>query len=375
MMFVSQAVASDYEFWKKVNPDQMMTRELQEWGIKTLDQTVPDYEKMKQGALEIDLPKVDNIYNITVQIGYKSTPSYVGQGGTNVKDTFPANKPTHLVIALTFPGYGIIDERHYILNADNTITTKGFDQLNKPMYAESELVNRIAKNPNVDPLDFSRFLQELEEIRANGGNVLEALENYEKQLQEKDPNQKRTFTDIDTHWAKGEIENGVELGFIKGYPDLTFQPNNNITRAEFTTALLKAVHVPTSTQPSVFIDDNNWAEPFIQGAIEKGIIVPSEYSNDRFEPNKKITRQEIAVMVVRALDMEKKAQNQTILSKVLNNFTDMTSIDEKFRGYITIAKDLGIIRGYLDGSFGPHKNATRAEAVVMILNAVKNIED
>lgn len=72
------------------------------------------------------------------------------------------------------------------------------------------------------------------------------------------------LSDIPTHWAKADVERSVQLGFINGYEDGTFRPDNTITRAEFTSALVGAMKYSRSAKSSVFVDDNNWAEPYIQ---------------------------------------------------------------------------------------------------------------
>ncbi|MBP1931822.1 S-layer homology domain-containing protein [Ammoniphilus resinae] len=181
------------------------------------------------------------------------------------------------------------------------------------------------------------------------------------------------ITDISTHWAKTDVRQSVEWGFIKGYGDGTFKPDNPITRAEFTTALVQALNLKLSTNPSVFVDDNNWAETYIQTAIENKLIHANEYKDLRFDPSRKITRQEIAVMTVRALDKAKDAEDQGFWNSILSKLTDLTNVDEQFRGYVKIANDLGIVKGYADGSFGPNKTATRAEAVVMVIRTLEKL--
>lgn len=183
------------------------------------------------------------------------------------------------------------------------------------------------------------------------------------------------LSDISKHWAKSDVERAVQLGFINGYENGTFKPDNTITRAEFTKSLVAALKLPLSEKSSVFTDDNTWAEPYIQTAIENELILVDEYSNKKFEPSKNITRQEIAVMSVRTLDMQEKAEDKRIWRALFTKLTDLIQVDEKFRGYVKIANDLGIVRGYLDGSFGPTKTATRAEAVVMVLRTLDEMND
>lgn len=182
------------------------------------------------------------------------------------------------------------------------------------------------------------------------------------------------LSDITTHWAKADVERSVQLGFINGYEDGTFRPNNTITRAEFVSALSKALKITASKETSVFVDDNNWAEKSIQAAIENELILTDEYDGLKFQPSKNITRKEIAVMLVRAMDKAKEAEDKGFWSKLFSRFTDLTQVDEQFRGYVKIATDLGIISGYGDGTFGPNKTATRAEAVVMVLRTLEKLQ-
>jgi hypothetical protein len=64
---------------------------------------------------------------------------------------------------------------------------------------------------------------------------------------------KLSLTDIAGHWAESNIKKLVSLGAISGYPDGTFRPNNNITRAEFVTVLVKAFQIE-GQGGKVFVD-------------------------------------------------------------------------------------------------------------------------
>ncbi|MBO8171208.1 MAG: S-layer homology domain-containing protein [Bacillaceae bacterium] len=183
------------------------------------------------------------------------------------------------------------------------------------------------------------------------------------------------LSDVDRHWAKNQVNQAIQLGFIQGYPDQTFRPDHNITRAEFTKSLVVALQIQQSANESVFVDDNNWAEGYIQAAIGSGIVKTDEYPGLKFEPNKNITRREIAVMTVRALGMEADAENRVKWEAIDSDLKDLHTIDEDWRGYVKIANDLGIVLGYPDETFGPEKKATRAEAVVMVLRTLDRLSE
>lgn len=55
-------------------------------------------------------------------------------------------------------------------------------------------------------------------------------------------NENETLSDIDNSWAYDDIKNLINADIINGYADVTFRPNNNITRAEFVVAINNATH-------------------------------------------------------------------------------------------------------------------------------------
>ncbi|MEW9123452.1 MAG: S-layer homology domain-containing protein [Thermotaleaceae bacterium] len=175
------------------------------------------------------------------------------------------------------------------------------------------------------------------------------------------PAPKVELTDIKGHWAESNILKLVETGAISGYPDKTFKPNNNITRAEFATVLVKAFDLEAKTG-KVFADTaNHWAKDAIATAAAYGIV--SGYSADTFGPNDLITREQMAAMIVKAAGLD-----TALTSK---DFTDSKSISAWAVDAVNTAAEQQIINGYPDNSFRPQGKATRAEAVTVIVNALK----
>ncbi|MGO4181581.1 S-layer homology domain-containing protein [Paenibacillus sp. MCAF9] len=161
------------------------------------------------------------------------------------------------------------------------------------------------------------------------------------------------FTDTKTHWAKDEIATAVNQGWINGYDAKTFKPNANMTHAEFLKSIVMAMKVKVEDTDTPFVDDTGWFRTYIATGLKQSIIKVGDYPENTFEPNRMITREEIARMTIRALGKDAEGVKS---------------------GYLAVAKKLEIMKGYPDGSMGGEKNATRAEAVVMILNTltVKN---
>jgi len=118
--------------------------------------------------------------------------------------------------------------------------------------------------------------------------------------------------DIDSKHQEA-VDMSVALNIINGYPDGSFQPNGNVTRAEMSKIICIALNggqePATSVKPTpTFKDiDGNWAEGFIEYCYAKGIVAGK--SADTFDPNGNVTGSEAAKMLLVALgynaDVEK----------------------------------------------------------------------
>lgn len=173
--------------------------------------------------------------------------------------------------------------------------------------------------------------------------------------------QEQALTDIIGHWAEDSIKELVSLGAITGYPDQTFKPNDKITRAEFATILAKAFMLESKTS-KVFNDTaSHWAKDAISTAAAHGIV--NGYSDTAFGPDDNITREQMAAMIVRAAKLD------TVALEI--SFTDSASISAWAKEGVATAVKNGVIKGYPDNTVRPRGNATRAEAVTVIVNALQ----
>jgi len=171
------------------------------------------------------------------------------------------------------------------------------------------------------------------------------------------------------HWAIEYIRAMKEAGITAGYPDGTFKPNAPLTRAEAAAFIIRALEgelISYSSKP-YFADvlPNHWAFKYIQKAKEKKIVKGYPGTN-LYYPDKPITREELAKMLVMALVSEKILM-PVVSSKCLKGspFPDVEQ-DRWSCRYIEILKNLGIITGYPDGTFRPKNFATRAEMAAVI---------
>lgn len=173
------------------------------------------------------------------------------------------------------------------------------------------------------------------------------------------------FTDVpEDDWAKEYIYKLKELNITTGKGKGLFGYNENITRAEFLTFLVRTLEVETENvqQTGVFSDVKpfDWYASYVYAGLEHSIIDADEYEDGKFEPNKFITREEMAVMIVRALGYEYMAR---MMNDGQSYFTDV----ENHKGHIAIAKDLGIIKGKTGELFAPYDYALRQEAAAMLI--------
>ena len=152
----------------------------------------------------------------------------------------------------------------------------------------------------------------------------------------------------------------VSQGIVTGYTDNTFKPGNAISRAEFITIINRAFGFEESAEISYTdVKPGDWFAPQIQKARAAGYI--AGYEDNTMRPNNKISRQEVAVIIGRILNLD----NNAGLTEV-DRFSDAASIPSWSRGAVGAVVAAGYMTGYPDGSFKAGNNITRAEAVVVV---------
>lgn len=168
-------------------------------------------------------------------------------------------------------------------------------------------------------------------------------------------------TDISGHWAQSTIQSWVDSGKISGYPDGTFKPESNVTRAEMVKLINNAYSLTASGSASFTdVPSGHWAYAEVQKAVTNGYV--SGDGNGIFRPDSTLTRAEAAVMLSK-IDNLSTTQDTT-------SYTDNIAIASWAKPYVSAVTAKGVMNGYPDGSFGPNKNLTRAEAVTAINKAL-----
>lgn len=188
------------------------------------------------------------------------------------------------------------------------------------------------------------------------------------------PTETVTFSDIQNHWAKKEIEALATRKIILGKTKELFAPEAKLTRAEFAVLVARALELEMKPYAGTFSDvkaSKAWAYAGIEAAARAGII--NGKLDGSFDPDAQITREEIATIIVRAVKYEDASLLQNLdTSKV---FADDKDIAAFARLSVKQAVALGIVNGRSNNTFAPKANATRAESAVMLYRALDKLGD
>ncbi|WP_171651944.1 S-layer homology domain-containing protein [Paenibacillus foliorum] len=196
---------------------------------------------------------------------------------------------------------------------------------------------------------------------------VEKLISKIKETLEANKDAKVTFTDTSSHWGAKDIAMASRLHIIEGYLDGSFKPNASVTRAEFSVMITRAFGLTAASDSNKTsfrdIDKDNWAKSYIEILTSSGIV--NGYEDGTFQPNKNISRAEMLTIISRILNLKELSKNGSV-----SLFADVNS------GYWakeTIEKAIGagIIQGVSTDTFAPDHNATRAEALTLIIRSLK----
>ncbi|EIM07144.1 putative lactocepin [Planococcus antarcticus DSM 14505] len=184
---------------------------------------------------------------------------------------------------------------------------------------------------------------------------------------------KIAFTDIQSHWAKTQIEALASQNVIKGQTATLFAPQAELTRAEFATLLVRTLKLPLKESEGKFKDagpDKTWASKEIEAAARAGIVLGM--TTNTFDPKAPISRQDTAVMMIRAVEYQ-----QALLLEGLDTthqFADSSTISPYANEAVSQAYALGFITGREDNIFDPKAKITRGETAAVLYRALDKMK-
>ncbi len=184
------------------------------------------------------------------------------------------------------------------------------------------------------------------------------------------PTQLQMFPDVPNgYWASCPIDKLATNDVVVGYPDRLFKPSKTISRAEFATMLVKGFDQNMySYAPEKLFSDvptNHWANSAITVAVHQNLL--KGYPNGTFMPNHNVTRAEALCALAKGVKCPEvdKCKAQQILSQ----YTDGNTVPEWAQIPIATALEKGALNDSPNPRMiAPYKDATRAEIAAMLQN-------
>ena len=165
------------------------------------------------------------------------------------------------------------------------------------------------------------------------------------------------FTDVEAgDWYAETVSRMTVMDILTGYPDGTFRPGQDISVAEFITVAVETLGFEGDEASEA------WYQPYMDEATRLDLIEQGDFD----QTDRPITREEMIRVIVRALDLPITDSEDSV-------FDDEEDIDPDLTAYVRTAYHKGLISGYPDGTFGPQRSTTRAEAAVLLTRMAERL--
>ncbi|MDD6763696.1 MAG: S-layer homology domain-containing protein [Clostridiales bacterium] len=205
------------------------------------------------------------------------------------------------------------------------------------------------------------------------------------------------FTDTKGHWAEEAINTLAEKGIVNGVIDTEFNPDGEVTRAQYLKMIMEATGMKTAQYRAgecLEATADDWYAPYLQRALDCGLIPKEmiagfkqkvEYEVDEdgkaissrvvysgaFNGVLPISREEMAVLTQYFYQYTRtvKTTEKNDVSGI-KDFTDQLSISEWAENSVKLAVANGFIEGMENNIFSPKSSTTRAQAATVILRVI-----
>jgi hypothetical protein len=175
------------------------------------------------------------------------------------------------------------------------------------------------------------------------------------------------FSDAADHWAKEAVNDMGSRMVINGVAEDVFQPDRDITRAEFAAIMVRALGLAPGSGKTQFADvaQSEWYAGYIGTAQEYGLI--DGYNSTSFGPQAKITREQAMTIIARGMKLTRLApalaqeQTQALLAK----YADGNLAAEYARESIAASLETAVVQGRSSSELAPKSNVTRGEVATM----------
>lgn len=180
------------------------------------------------------------------------------------------------------------------------------------------------------------------------------------------------YTDVKTtDWYYSYVQTVVEAGLFQGVSSTSFSPNLNMTRAMFVTVLgrLEGINAGDyTTNKYSDVSTGQWYTGYVAWATQNGIV--NGYDNGKFGINDNITREQMCTMIVRYLDYLELTSDLNVMNIT---FADKAQISDWAERSVSICQQLGLVVGS-DNKFRPKDGSTRAEVATVFTRIINAFE-
>lgn len=189
------------------------------------------------------------------------------------------------------------------------------------------------------------------------------------------PAWENTFTDVDEDdWFYEDVRFAVQNGLFKGTHDNTFDPGMPLSRAMLVTSIYRFHHqgIPEGVAyQNTFVDvpQDAYYSDAVAWAKEAGLV--SGFDNVHFGPDESITRQDLAMVLMRYIGM---IGTEYITTQEYIYFADEAEISDYAKDAIQTLNKLGVLNGIGDNHIAPRDSATRAQAAAMLRRFVEKVQ-
>ena len=186
-------------------------------------------------------------------------------------------------------------------------------------------------------------------------------------------------------WAADAVDEMNEAGYINGYEDGTYRPDNEVTRQECISLFSRAMGAKDSANAAVLDLANEtygdmvkslglpWGQDEIAYMLYKGALNETDLTTylKADAKSKPMPRYEAAIIITKAMNGAKQAEADRNASLT---YKDATSVPASAVGYVKYASDNDILKGMDDGTFSPRTSVTRAQIAVMLSRVVEKCD-
>ncbi|MCL2099231.1 MAG: Ig-like domain-containing protein [Oscillospiraceae bacterium] len=183
------------------------------------------------------------------------------------------------------------------------------------------------------------------------------------------------FSDVpNNQWYTPFIREAAGKNLVRGMGGGLYQPERNVTRAEFVQMMANALQLPGAAADTRTYSDvipTDWHHNAIMRAMTAGLLSDDRFSGVNFNPNQPITREEMAIILAAALRLHGLAYVST--GNFTRDFTDHGSVRSANLRDAALVYHHGIMQGMPGGVFSPGGRTTRAQAATVQIRLLKTL--